>query len=239
MKIADRDTAERCYLIAEASLQHAGDLERAKQIVTMAANADADAVKFQMFHPREPLFCPWEGDEARWSKWRASWLTSQMWMEVAQHAKNTGIHFLASVFQPTCVEWLKLIDPPAWKVASRAQDTFPYDGIGGPFIISRGLEPDPVGWMDLSGLDCERVNLECRMEYPHEPYAWNPQYHGLSDHSGSIYPGLYAMAHGCEVLEVHVSFDEKEKRPEELTLFELATLGYARDRFAEMRADRG
>lgn len=247
MRIADRETSERCYLIAEASLGHKGNLSLAKEIVTMAARADADAIKFQMFHPEEPLFCPWEGDEARWPKWKASAMPKEAWQEVAQHAKETGIHFLASVFQPTCVEWLKAIDPPAWKVASRAAESFPYLTTPGPFLVSMGAGLAPVNVLTRV---CKikpksMMLLECKMEYPHAPYAWseaeNINYRsesGLSDHSGSVYPGLYAMAHGCEVLEVHVSFDEKEKRPEELTVFELATLSYARDQFAALRADR-
>jgi N-acetylneuraminate synthase len=235
MIIADRDTTESCYLIAEASLGHKGNLNLAKQIVTMAANADADAIKFQMFHPSEPLFCPWEGDEARWPKWKASAMPKEGWLEVAQHCKETGIHFLASVFQPTTVEWLKVIDPPAWKVASRAADSFPYDEVSGPFLLSGGATQ--AWYPDIR----KAVGvLQCKMEYPHPPYRWDENnYDGLSDHSGEVWPGVYAMAHGCEVLEVHVSFDEKERKGEELTLFEFAILAEARTKFAALRASPG
>lgn len=230
MMIAGHDTRKCCYLIAEASLGHKGSVEKAKQIVTMAAGAGADAIKFQMFCPGELLFCPWPGDHERWPKWEASFMVLSEWKEVAWHAKDTGIHFLASVFQPSMVEWLKMINPPAWKVASRAAKTFPYNDVPGPFLVSCGDKSR--GGMLL--FNC--ILLQCKMEYPHAPYAWDSDiYLGLSDHSGTIYPGLYAMAHGCEVLEVHVSFDEKEKHGEELTIFELSTLAYARDQFAAMR----
>ena len=69
MKIADREIGCPAYIIAEAGTAHAGDIKTAMQFVDAAKNAGADAIKFQMFTPREELFCPTRSRHAE-TRWR-------------------------------------------------------------------------------------------------------------------------------------------------------------------------
>ena len=231
MMIGEHDTTVRPYIIAEAGTAYAGKLNIALQYVKAAKNAGADAIKFQMFTPREELFCPLEGDENRWAWWNYSMLKFAQWKSVKEYADELGIHFLASVFQNTGVGWLKKLDPPAWKVASRAVGTFPWDDAPGPFLVSTGM-----GWPAPYGP--EFVFLHCVMKYPTPllEARWDDEWtNGLSDHSGTIFPALDALARGAQVIEVHIKLNEDaHDAASAITPYSLKQICEARDGFALM-----
>ena len=233
MIIGDKDTTKKAYVIAEAGTSHRGKIRLAMRLVKAAHRAGADAVKFQMFTPREELFCPMDGDENRWARWNESMLKFSEWKRVKEFADELGIHFLASVFQKTGVEWLKALDPVAWKVASRAGETFPYEEVLGPFLVSNGF-----GWP--AWLPDENLILSCKVKYPTplNDARWNGGHEGLSDHSGTVFPALDAMARGAEVIEVHFALRKEDAGPDRevsLTPAELKQITEARDGFAAMR----
>lgn len=234
MKIGNREIGCPAYIIAEAGTAHAGSIKTAMQFVDAAKNAGADAIKFQMFVPREELFCPMEGDEGRWAWWNQSMLTLDEWRNVKQLAQNQNIHFFASVFQHTGIEWGKELEFPVWKVASRAATTFPYEAVSGPFLISDGFLYDDNR---LPG-EKEFWVLSCISEYPtplnkaRMKLGWA----ALSDHSGTIYPALDAMARGASVIEVHIKLDDKgPDAASSITPYNLRQICEARDAFAEMK----
>ncbi len=223
------------YVIAEAAIQHYGRVASAKSIVRRANRIGADAVKFQMFLPGEDLFCPLEGDDKRWRRWETSFMTPKQWGEVKQCCDAIGIDFLASAFQHSAVKVLRDLNVRAYKVGSRAAETYPYEDAPGPFLISTGMYwPEP--------LSSAYVYLQCKSEYPHEPYRWidDEGYHGLSDHSGSPWPSIHALARGASVIEVHVKFYSNKSDPDHtssISLSELRLICDARDNFAALRQD--
>jgi len=244
VKIGNREIGGKTFIIAEAGVGHAVDPyeggillplplrreQKAMGLVGMAWEAGADAVKFQMFVPDEPLFCPLDGDDDRWVLWANTFMPFGSWQKVKTYADGIGITFLASAFQPIAVEWLKELKVDAYKVASRAVDNYPYGKVPGPFIISCGRAiPIQVG--HLFG---KSWRLQCDATYPCKPTAWN-SLDGLSDHSGSVYPGLYAIAHQAPILEVH--FKLKNGGPDDavsLSIDQLKFLCEARDEFASL-----
>lgn len=232
------------YIIAEMGTGHEGSKQKAKEFVSECAQAGADAVKFQLFVPREELFCPLEGDENRWARWNQSALTLDEWRAVRARCQLEDIDFMASVFQKTGVEWLKKLQPSYWKVASRAAMTFPYRQAQRPVLISNGMVNDQQKHTvdNLIGR-CDKIKkrwLWCQSKYPTPIYEseWpsaRMAFKGLSDHSGTIYPGLDAMARGCHFLEVHVA----NPPPDDVVSISwdsLKLLCEARDAFAEMRS---
>lgn len=237
MKIGDREIGCPAYVIAEAGTAHAGKIKTAMQFVDTAKNAGADAIKFQMFVPREELFCPMDGDEHRWAWWNQSMLTLDEWKNVKQLAQNLNIHFFASVFQHIGIEWGKELEFPVWKVASRAAEIFPYKDAPGPFLISCGLTPVPILQPGSMMNGKTYIRLQCRMEYPHELYKFDEElYDGLSDHSGTIYPALDAMARGASVIEVHIKLnDTGPDATSSITPYNLRQICEARDALAQMR----
>jgi sialic acid synthase SpsE len=228
-------------IVGEAGTGHLGSVIRAKELVHQAHAAGADAVKFQIFTPHEELFCPYEGDERRHQRWWDTSLTLDEWRTVKQKADDLGIDFLASAFQPTAVEWLKELNVSAYKVASRAAKTYPYDSVPGPFIISTGfgvpLFPGPVDGFP----DPVCYPLHCVPKYPcplsearYPTFDGNLSFSGLSDHSGTPWPAMDALARGAKIIEVHFGDKEGPDGPVNLTLDELKLICDFRDALKEM-----
>jgi N,N'-diacetyllegionaminate synthase len=226
-------------IIAEAGTNHADDrrtvrVHKAMRLASAAKHAGADFVKFQWFTGK-PLFCPMEGDEARWIRWHASVLSFDEWREVHQFCKDINIGFLASVFDIEALELLTLLQPPFYKVASRAVEKYPYNLTPGPYLISNAFD------MKLP-LGREFFLLDCSPKYPTplEEARWDHRTSGLSDHSGSIWPGVDAILRGAGFLEVHFGVDLRDCGPDTavcLTEHELATLCEARDAASALCAD--
>lgn len=253
MKIGTREigNGNPCYIIAEAGTGHVADqvIHRQNKAIALcqaAAAAHADAVKFQMFVPDEPLFCPVDGDDKRRVRWNKSILGLMDWQEIADYCYSAlHIDFFASAFQPTAVQWLKQLGVKAYKVASRAAATYPYDAVPGLFIVSDGMVGGSADAMALRRKrEADSIWLQCRSKYPtplaEAQWDWDLDYgdRGLSDHSGTIWPGLDAMARGCPMLEVHFAIDKADAgndAPVVLTVDQLKLLCEARDAFAAMR----
>ncbi len=254
LKIGNHDVRQRAYVIAEAGTCHGGDETRARNYIAAAHMAGADAVKFQIFVPDEALFCHIEGDDKRLKRWRKSMLGLREWERLAELSQKLGIDFLASVFQPTAIKWLKQLHPTAIKVASRAALSFPYDEFEHPYLVSLGMCSDEQ-FIELSDTLHQKrkqvIWLLCKSEYP-SPVSWLNLHDirayrrhgapvGVSDHSASVIPGIAAMTAGAAVVEVHYAIDRRHAgndAPACLNVEELQLLCGARDALVEMRLPR-
>lgn len=248
----------RAFIVAEAGTAHADPeparrFRKALDLVSAAANAGADAVKFQWFAGSMPeedqhnpdifsdMFCWLPGDEQRQMRWQASIMGPGHWVQIKEYADACGLIFLASAFQTRTARLLINLDLAATKVASRAAKTFPYDmeGLPRPFLISGGMGLPPeevwpktaeIGWM------------QCEAKYP-STEGWDeqghwapwPGRHGFSDHSGAPFLGIDAISRGCKLLEVHFMVDPIDAGPDLpacLTVDELKLICEARDYYA-------
>lgn len=230
----------RTYIIVECGTGHqspdsAERHGRALQLVQSCAHAGADAAKFQLFVPGEPLFCPMPGDENRWRRWNNTILSEAQWRDVKKYGEDFNIDVFWSVFQLAALDMLERLRPRYVKVASRANKTFPYDCLTTPHIISR-RESGELGsriWPNGTKF------LKCIPQYPSPlpdmPDDWCHKNEGLSDHSGTIYPGLLAISDGAEFLEVHVGADEGPDGRVCLSWAQLKLLCDYRDAVATMR----
>ena len=223
-------TDDRTCVIAEAGVNHNGSLERAHQLVDAAADAGADAVKFQNHiaaaesTPAEPWrkrFSP--QDETRYDYWKRMEFTEPQWHGLKKHADEKGLLFLSSPFSMQAVELLKRVGVAGWKVASgEISNVEMLDAMIAtrlPIILSTGMSgmaevEDAVARVRAARLPV--AVLQCATMYPCPPEAVGlnviedyrrrfPDAVGLSDHSATIYPGLAAATLGIEVLEVHVA----------------------------------
>jgi N,N'-diacetyllegionaminate synthase len=250
----------RCLIIAEIAQAHDGSLGMAHAYIDAIAKTGADAVKFQTHYadyessPDEPFrvkFSP--QDATRYDYWKRLEFTPEQWAELAEHCRRCGVLFLSSPFSAYAVELLERCGMQAWKVASGELANLPLlDRIvatGKPVILSSGMS----GWRELDTA-VERVRsggnalcvMQCTTAYPCPPervglnvmqelrerYAG---YVGLSDHSGTLWPGIAAASLGANAYEVHVTFDRAMFGPDvpaSLTLEELA-LAVSGIRFVE------
>ena len=234
-----RTSSSRCMVVAEVAQAHDGSLGMAHAYIDAAANGGADAVKFQT-HLAAAESTPWEPwrvkfslqDSTRYDYWKRMEFTEEQWRGLKRHAEERHLEFLSSPFSVEAAELLARVGVAAWKVASGEVSNlrlFQYMADTElPVLLSTGMSP-------LREIDAavERVQarglpltvLQCTSCYPCPPEKvglnlipyFRRRYScaaGLSDHSGTIYPGLAAAAIGIEVLEVHVTLSREAFGPD-------------------------
>lgn len=149
IKIGDQliGDEEPCFIIAEAGSNHNGSLEQAKKLIDVAAEAKADAVKFQIFKAESlyskytPEFSYLKGQNTY--ELIKSIETPREWIkELARYCKSKNIIFFASPFD---FEAIDILDKyvPAFKIASfeiTDLELLKYAAEKGkPMIISTGM----------------------------------------------------------------------------------------------------
>lgn len=228
MKIGAREigAGAPCFVVAEVAQAHDGSLGTAHAYIDAAARAGADAVKFQthLAHaestPGEPFRVKFsKQDASRYDYWKRMEFTEAQWAGLKEHCDEKNVAFLSSPFSMQAVELLTRVGVPAWKVGAGEVNNLPMleklRATGKPVILSSGMS----AWSEMDAA-VEAVGkgncavLQCTTSYPCPPEKLGlnviaqlrARYGtpvGLSDHSGTIYAGLAAVALGCDVLEVH------------------------------------
>ena len=229
----------KCLIIGEVSQSHDGSLGMAHAFIDAIAKAGADAVKFQTHiaaaesTPQEPWRVKFsKQDASRYDYWKRMEFTSEQWQGLADHAQEKGLIFLSSPFSVEAVGLLERIGMPAWKVASgEVNNKVLLDAMlktRKPILLSSGMSTldeldDAVAYIRRTAV--EYAVMQCSTAYPCPPEKIGlnliPQMRerygcavGLSDHSGTIYPGLAAVTLGIEVLELHVAFSREMFGPD-------------------------
>jgi N-acetylneuraminate synthase len=242
----------KCLIIAEVAQAHDGSLGMAHAYIDAIADMGADAVKFQthIAHAESSEDEPWRvkfslQDITRYDYWKRMEFTEDQWVGLKQHADDRGLLFLSSPFSFEAVELLERVGVWAWKVASGEVSNLPLlkrmTISRLPMILSSGMssisELDEAAKLIL-GQNLPLTVLQCTTAYPCPPErvglnmlaVFKDRYNcavGLSDHSGTIYPGLAAATLGAKMIEVHVTFDKQMFGPDvkaSITIQELGQL---------------
>jgi N,N'-diacetyllegionaminate synthase len=220
----------RCLIIGEVGLAHDGSVGYAHAFIDEVARAGADAVKFQTHiasaesTPGEPFRINFsKQDASRYDYWKRMEFTESQWQGLADHATELGILFLSSPFSIEAVELLTRVGMSMWKVPSGEIGSVALlDAMiatGRPILLSSGMSD--IRELDAAAHRVRRARLtlavlQCTTAYPCPPERVGlnmiPQFReryecfvGLSDHSGTIYPGIAAVTMGADVVEVHVT----------------------------------
>jgi N,N'-diacetyllegionaminate synthase len=242
----------RCVIIGEVAQAHDGSLGTAHAFIDAIAAAGADGVKFQTHIAAaestvaEPWRVPFSPQDAtRYDYWQRMQFTEDQWHALKRHAEKQNLLFLSSPFSMEAVELLERVGVSAWKVASGELANAPMlqrmAKSGLPVILSSGLshvaELDAaVALVKANG--STPIVLQCTSAYPCPPEkiglnmipAFRGRYGcpvGLSDHSGTMFPGLAAATLGIAVLEVHVTLSRQAFGPDvvaSVTMTELREL---------------
>jgi N-acetylneuraminate synthase len=228
-----------CLTIAEVAQAHDGSLGTAHAYIDAVADCGADAVKFQTHiaaaesTPDEPWrikFSP--QDASRYDYWKRMEFTEEQWVGLKRHADERGLLFLSSPFSFEAVDLLDRVGVAAWKVPSGETANIPVlDRMIStelPILLSTGMSPlseidNAVQRVRESGIPL--MIFQCTSAYPCPPEKiglnlieeFRQRYGcavGLSDHSGTIYPGLAAATLGIGILEVHVTFSREMFGPD-------------------------
>lgn len=233
------DNLAACAIIAEVAQNHDGSLGMAHAHIDAAANAGADAIKFQTHIAEEESTSaePWRTkfsyqDETRMDYWRRMEFTREQWQELKRHSDEVGLHFLSSPFSNKAVDLLESLGVGAWKIASgEINNNLLLDHVLAtkkPVILSTGLSvtdeiTEAVNYVQNAGNPL--ALLQCTSQYPCSPerlgvnvinqFRYDYQCAvGLSDHSGTIYSGLTAAAQGIQVLEIHMTLSREMFGPD-------------------------
>jgi len=242
---------EPCFIVAEAGANHNRDLTMAKELIAVAAEAKADAVKFQtysaetLYSKKTPKFSYLEGltDKGTWDLIKEIELPREWQEELAEEAKKRGILFMSTPFDHRAVDELDALGVPAFKIASFEIVDLPLvrhaASKGKPMIMSTGL----ANYEDIQDAfsTCREVGneqvvlLQCASLYPAPPERINLRAMetmrrafgtlvGLSDHSLGIHISVAAPAIGACVIEKHYTLSRSLKGPDHPFAIEPAEL---------------
>lgn len=172
-----------CYIIAEVSCNHEGDIEEAKRIIDAAAEAGCDAVKIQTYRPdtmtrdfdTKPTGTMWE-DLDLFKLYEKAYTPWEWHTELQQAADKHGLHLFSSPFDETAVDHLEKMNAPVYKIASfEIVDTKLLEKVaetGKPVIISSGMSNfeelrEAVDVLRSKGVK-DLALLKCNSGYPGE-----------------------------------------------------------------------
>ena len=226
MQISNINTKERVMIIAEIGNNHEGSYELAEEMIGLAAEAGADAVKFQTIIP-ERLVSVQQAERIKQLK--RFQLTYEEFGKLAIAAKKNGVLFLSTPFDIDSALFLNDIIP-AFKIASGDNDFFPLIDViaktGKPIIMSTGLANfDEIKKSALfikniwqkNNINQELALLHCVSLYPTKPTAANllgikvlesiSDIIGYSDHTLGIDAAVLSVALGARIIEKHFTID--------------------------------
>lgn len=230
--------AGRTYVIAEIGNNHNGSMERAIELVDLALDAGADAVKFQMRHldqvyRQRTLRKDGEdlGTEYVLDLLRRFELTVDEHRQLAEYCRQKGTLYLCTPWDAVSVDVLETFGVPAYKVASADLTNLPLlDRLaqtGKPLILSTGMStPEEVkttvGF--LGKRDVRFALLHCNSTYPAPLHDINLKWMeklreihplvGYSGHERGINVSLGAVALGAAIIERHFTLDRSMEGPD-------------------------
>lgn len=241
----------RVTIIAEAGVNHNGDVARAKEMVWAAKEAGADLVKFQAFTtetivstqaPTAAYQATNTGIKSQFELIKALELSRKDFAALAAECRKAGIAFLATPFDWTMTEELVGLGMPALKVASGEITNTPalvhFATYKLPIWLSTGmatLDEVATALATLKGAGSGPVTiLQCTTQYPAPPEAMNLRAMvtmqqrfgcpvGLSDHSLGDHATIAAVALGATLIEKHFTLDRNLPGPDHLASLEPET----------------
>ncbi len=233
----------RVFVIAEAGVNHNGDIEIAKQLIDAASEAGADAVKFQTFQA-DSLVCrtakkaeyqleTTDRTETQYDMLKKLELTPQMHRELIEHCLKRNIMFLSTPFDLESIKLLSELGMQIYKIPSGEITNLPYlreiAKQQKKIILSTGMSSmdevkAAVNVLKNNGTE-ELTLLHCNTQYPTPISDVNLLAMvkmreetglpvGYSDHTQGIEVPIAAAALGAEVIEKHFTLDRKMEGPD-------------------------
>jgi N,N'-diacetyllegionaminate synthase len=232
-----------CFIIAEAGVNHNGDMGNAKRLIEAAREAEADAVKFQTFKSEKVVSNSalkadyqkktTDPNETQLQMIRHLELPFDDFRTIKDECDRKGILFLSSPFDESSVDLLDDLGVPAFKVASGEITNHPFleyiANKGKPIILSTGmsfLSEVEEAYRVLQNAGCAQlILLHCVTNYPARPGDVNLQVLetmrtafqvpvGYSDHTLGIEVSLAAVALGACIIEKHFTLDKGMPGPD-------------------------
>ncbi len=228
---------KRIFIVAEAGINHNGEITLAKELIEAAKDAGADAIKFQIFNTElfySKSHCGFSHTQSNiFSLMKSLEFNDEEWESIDDFAKKIGIKIFYTPFDDYSIEILKKLSPSIIKIASSDIDNFillkKISSLKKPVILSTGMSTladvkkafnflKEEGIKDISLLHCvslyptypEEVNLLSIKKLKEE---FNVRV-GFSDHTEGFHITLAAVSLGAEIIEKHLTISKKLKGPD-------------------------
>jgi len=261
LKISNREisAAAAPLVIAEIGINHGGDLEVAKEMVRLAAQAGCECVKHQthfvddeMTEEAKSIFPP-NADVSIWEVMESCSLGPDGEVELKAYAESLGLIYISTPFSRKAANFLYEIGVPAFKIGSGEADNIPLirhiASFGLPVVMSTGMQTvesvrNSVRCLENAGLDF--ALLECTNLYPSPPEivslqgiielrkAFPEAEIGFSDHSIGPEMALASVALGASIIERHFTDSRYRDGPDISCSMDPAELKYLIDRSREI-----
>lgn len=241
IKIGDRlvGNGHPTYIIAEIGVNHNGFLDLAIQLIDVAVEAGADAVKFQK-RSLDKLYAQKYLENANAGEKTLRYLlpilqkvelTDDAYYDIVEHCREKGITFICSAFDIESADFLEKLDVPAYKIASADLTNLPLlDHLvkkGKPLILSTGMSrmEEVEFTVDfLKERHTEFALLHCNSTYPaafedinlrfmHQLQRFDVPV-GYSGHERGIAVSTVASALGASIIERHLTLDRTMDGPD-------------------------
>ena len=232
----------RVLIIAEAGVNHNGDIKLAKKLIDAAKEAGADVVKFQTFNPgklasKYAQMADYQKEnlgktESQQEMLNKLMLKPEEYTELCDYCKQVGIRFLSTPFDIDSIHFLDAMQN-IWKIPSGEITNYPYiveiAKTGKDVILSTGMSTleevdEAIDVLRKNGAGYITI-LHCTTNYP-TPFAdvnlramLTLKDHcgcrvGYSDHTKGINIPIAAVAMGAEVIEKHFTLDRNMEGPD-------------------------
>ena len=177
---------KKVLIIAEAGVNHNGDMALAEKLISVAADAGADFVKFQSFKAEKLVSRSAkkaayqannlnDGESSQFNMLKRLELNHENHLQLISCSKEYGIKFLSTAFDSEGLEYLSKLGVDVFKVPSGEITNYPYlkklADLGKPVILSTGMADlreirEALGILE-KGIKLEDITvLHCNTEYP-------------------------------------------------------------------------
>ena len=231
------------FIIAEAGVNHNGSVAMAKNLVDVAVQAGADAIKFQTFKAENLVTknvqkasyqkLTTDAQESQYEMLRRLELSYEQHLEIVDYTNQTGILFLSTPFDFESVDLLEKLGVSAYKISSGDLTNLPFleyiAGKNKPMILSTGMASlgeveEAVATIQNTG-NQQIVLLHCTTNYPTDYEDVNLKAMltlkdafrlpvGYSDHTLGMEVPIAAVALGACVIEKHITLDRNLPGPD-------------------------
>lgn len=237
------NNSSEVFIIAEAGVNHNGDLVLAKRLVDEAKEAGANAVKFQSFCTEELItkdankadyqLETTDKSESQFEMLKKLELSFDEQKELKDYCDSIGVMFLSTPFEKKSLDFLSSIDVCAFKISSTDTNNILFlkqvADKGKPIILSTGMSnlsdvERAVNVIKSTGNE-QIIILHCTANYPAPPEDCNisaittlksafKTFVGYSDHTEGIGISPYTVPLGTKVIEKHFTLDKSMEGPD-------------------------
>lgn len=230
------------FIIAEAGVNHNGDMSIARELIDIACDAGVDAVKFQTFKASDLILssvekAPYQKittsmSENQYDMLKRLEISKEQNVALQDYCQKKRIIFLSTPFEEKSLKELADLNLPAFKIAATDLTNIKFlrqvANLGKPIILSAGmcyLEEIRIALETIQPINKNVIVLQCTANYPIQDEEANLSaiktlekefdiLVGYSDHSQNIGAAPYAVALGAKVIEKHYTLDKSMEGPD-------------------------